>query len=380
MTKHSLYVRTNHTNPTSLYCTVQNISLPIDASDELLSHNRMLSGQEDEALLHKLLNPKGIRLTIIPTWGCNLRCKHCVVINELEKGNDSELDIPRLIEFIDLFGGYHPSKQIFFVGGEPLLRPDIVKNVIDSLPSCAFSMTTNLSMDLTELHCEVVEKCNSIIVSVDGLPKNHNSQRISLNKEPDLFGKTVENIKTFIRRGSKHIAVQAAVKQYDYEEQDIFTHFFCNIGIDPSMITYGLIHPHPRGPSSSAFEAALKRMPLTRNPCCKYQPGAQCVILPDNSIVSDFYSRIPIGTIYDDPKDVIDNHKRLVLDTMPAYNDPVCRKCDVLGYCWGHCSNGEPLTGQNPSKYCDQANLQKLVSKLALAGALAPNGLTTCLP
>lgn len=380
MLKYSRYVLINESQDPMLYCTVQGISLPIDASDAILSANFMLAGQEDDALDYKLFNPRGTKITIIPTWGCNLRCKHCVVIDKLEKGSHSDLDVEQLIDFMAEFGASNIIKNACLVGGEPLLRPDLILALMNRLPNWGFSVTSNLTVDLTEDHLSIIDRLKSMSVSVDGLPHNHNSQRISLNKEPDVFGKTVSNIKRLVKCGYKaKISIQAAVQEINADERDSYIHFFANIGISLDLISYGLIHPHPRG-AGKGFHNLLKNMPIVTNPCCKYQPGSQCTILPDNTVVSDFYTRTPLGTIYDDPKDIIEKHRQLLREYMPAYNDPVCRKCEVIGLCWGQCSNCEPLTGMNPSKYCDQEGLIAKAKKLAASGHFITHRSPQCSP
>jgi radical SAM protein with 4Fe4S-binding SPASM domain len=381
MTKYSRYVKINHGNQDTLACTVQGIHLPMDASEDTLSRNSMLAGQEATALRNKLFKSDVAKITIIPTWGCNLRCRHCVVIDKLERGSDSDLNCEQLVTFLEKFSVNAKLKRACFVGGEPLLRPDILLKLTKALTGWMFSMTTNLSIPFTETHYELFDHISSITVSVDGLPKNHNRQRIPLNKDPDIFGKTVDNIKQLVRRGLKDkLSVQGAVDQVNKDDEIAYKHFFCNLGLNPLAIFYGLIHPHPRGESPTGFIEALKQMPINYRPCCKYQPGMQCTILPDNSIVSDFYTQTPIGTIFDEPAAVIENHRRLVLNTMPVLNDPTCRECDVIGLCWGHCSNGEPVTGMLPSKYCDQAGLRTRVHNLALAGSLVVQGSPACSP
>jgi len=55
---------------------------------------------------------------------------------------------------------------------------------------------------------------------------------------------------------------------------------------------------------------------------------------------------------------------------MPALQDPACRRCPVIGYCWGGCTNSRLLTENRPSAFCDQLALVEKVKRLATEGSL----------
>jgi uncharacterized protein len=116
---------------------------------------------------------------IILTEKCNLRCKYCYekslqdFDNNLDKKfefdfsepEDFELDVGKLKKFL-----LKDSEPVLvFYGGEPLLKIDLIKKIIDSLSETRvkFRMQTN-GIFLDKLPVEYLEKIGKILVSIDG--------------------------------------------------------------------------------------------------------------------------------------------------------------------------------------------------------------------
>ncbi len=116
---------------------------------------------------------------IILTEKCNLRCKYCYeksldeFDNKLEKkfefdfSEPSELkvDLVRLKRFLRK----DPKAVLVFYGGEPLMKIDLIKRIIDSLEGTGvkFRMQTN-GMLLDKLPTKYLNKIGKILVSIDG--------------------------------------------------------------------------------------------------------------------------------------------------------------------------------------------------------------------
>ncbi len=90
----------------------------------------------------------------------------------------------------------------------------------------------------------------------------------------------------------------------------------------------------------------------------------------DDTIISDYYDWDRLGTLDDPIPELLERHHRLVERTMPALQDPACRRCPVIGYCWGGCTNSRLLTENRPSAFCDQLALVEKVKRLATEGSL----------
>ncbi len=94
---------------------------------------------------------------------CTLRCKHCFVFRD---GNPSdrmdEMDTPVMLEKLAQLQKRHGIQAMLWMGGEPLLRPDVLQEGIKIFPRN--TVTTNGTLVPIELpHC-------TYVISVDGPP------------------------------------------------------------------------------------------------------------------------------------------------------------------------------------------------------------------
>ena len=51
------------------------------------------------------------------------------------------------------------ADRIIFHGGEPLLRPDFILKIIDTFPNKEFSITSNMTLPLTDERLKVLYRC-----------------------------------------------------------------------------------------------------------------------------------------------------------------------------------------------------------------------------
>ena len=63
-----------------------------------------------------------------------------------------------------------------FYGGEPLLKIDLIREMIDTIPAKTFMLQTN-GIFLDKLGEEFTNKLNTILVSLDGTPIHTNERR-----------------------------------------------------------------------------------------------------------------------------------------------------------------------------------------------------------
>jgi MoaA/NifB/PqqE/SkfB family radical SAM enzyme len=124
---------------------------------------------------------------------CNLRCKHCFVFR---KGNPNkprkEMDSKPMLEKLEQLQKRHQIQTMVWMGGEPLLRPDVLREGLKLFPRN--HVTTNGTIDLIELpNCVYV-------VSIDGPPELSDAIRGEgvfdrvmqmLSRVPETFGPTV---------------------------------------------------------------------------------------------------------------------------------------------------------------------------------------------
>jgi len=99
---------------------------------------------------------------IILTKECNLKCNYCGGGSDTPP-KDIQYPIDDLKKFISL--DKYPILE--FYGGEPLLRIETIKNIMDSMPHAKFVIQTN-GMNLDKLESKYLEMFHSILISIDG--------------------------------------------------------------------------------------------------------------------------------------------------------------------------------------------------------------------
>jgi len=375
----SMYVvetKDNNSNPI-LFNTVTRQHLPINATNEELVKSHFTQGSEKDAIWSYLLRrEQKTGFTIITTWECNLRCTHCSVSHKLMKDDTTIIDVDAIVDFLNRFQQFYqiPRMMLTFLGGEPLLRP---QSIIDCINKTAhlnpfYGITTNLTVPIDDKILEIMHSLHSIGVSVDGTHITHNEQRKSICLISDPFLATINNLKILIKAGFKHkIIVQGAIpdKYLNIEHRKEFYRFLLKLGIPYKNITYACQHPTVKHPEpNQAFYSMLKSDDLRGQVCCKYRYH-NFILDRDGTIFTDYYTWDKTGHITDSIE-TIDQNIRATMAAMPALNDPTCRSCPAIGYCWGGCTNGQIIVGDSPSKYCDKDGLIRSIKHNAEIGSL----------
>lgn len=113
---------------------------------------------------------------LILTDDCNLCCRYCrakIFDFPEDGGKDVEIDssMPSSLKF-DLkqlysFLSKDPDAVLTFYGGEPLLRMDLIREIMDNAPVKSFMIQTN-GILLDKLGKDYLNRFNTILVSIDG--------------------------------------------------------------------------------------------------------------------------------------------------------------------------------------------------------------------
>jgi len=107
---------------------------------------------------------------------CNLKCRYCYGKACEDFGSDFhglsvDYSLPASmsydVETLSKFLKRDQKPAVVFYGGEPLLRMDKLREIIDHLTTCRFTIQTN-GLLLGKLEPEYVNKFDTILVSVDG--------------------------------------------------------------------------------------------------------------------------------------------------------------------------------------------------------------------
>lgn len=372
-----------------LFNTVTGVSLRQDSDEATLRKHFFLLGQERESLEARLLRSeiRSLAIKIIPTWECNLRCKHCFVLSKLKKHEEHKFDPKATGEFCKRVLSELPLKEfgLGFVGGEATLTPDLCSDLLDLVqpvtelyPKLKFktSITTNAASFNKEIY-RLLSKIQQITVSLDGTPETHNTQRKAITPElrsHDLFRVTLRNIKRMVLAGlGDRLSVQASLLESDYRP-DVIEGFFRAVlkcGVKPEKILVGSTAPTDHRPGITELFKNAFRHPIHFRQCCKYRLASDWTIDANGVIYCDYFQPAEesyLGTINDDISKLVDAHRRIIVETMPVLNDAKCLECPVLGACWGRCCNTEKIV--RPSEICDQEALVEKVNTLAREGKL----------
>lgn len=384
-------VKTKDQDKDVFYNTVTKHVLPEDSSPELLESELFLAGQENKSIERVLTTPPEVfHLTVIPTWECNLRCSHCSVLTLLKKKDPDKINPDDISRFADLWLERFPSsKYLIFalLGGEPLLRTqdciDLTKKITEICKerkvNCLSTLTTNLTLPITDSTLELFDYCCEIGVSLDGNKFEHNWQRKSLNGDiSDPWQLTYENIKILVEHGfADKIRIKAALRDQHINKENYknFLTSLAEIGVNLDRVTYGVVHPtehHAHLDSPNYTSYILKRIKLIPIPCCKFRMQNQFHVEPNGDLYDAYfrYARDKIGNVSESIDTILERRKEVIRKTFPVFNDPGCSDCPVVGYCWGGCINSRTLVKDRPSQFCNRAGLTEHVNKLAENGNL----------
>jgi uncharacterized protein len=141
---------------------------------------------------------------VILTDDCNLCCRYCKgkEFESLVPGDDSltidsslPADLSYDLEDLFSFLKKDPDTCVTFYGGEPLIRIDLVRAIMDNAPVNRFMLQTN-GLFLDELGSKYVNRLETILVSIDG-PEMVTDQ----NRGKGTFSRVIENILKIRREG-----------------------------------------------------------------------------------------------------------------------------------------------------------------------------------
>ncbi len=133
---------------------------------------------------------------IILTERCNLRCNYCFeksmkeFDNGLEEKFDYDMKTPTdsEVQIKDLKKFLKPEDTLIFYGGEPLVKIDKIKEIIDNI-NCRFCMQSN-GILLNELPIEYLKKIDKMLLSIDGC-----KERTNTNRGEGKYETLIKNIK-----------------------------------------------------------------------------------------------------------------------------------------------------------------------------------------
>lgn len=157
-----------------------------------------------------IYNANSSQLILVLTGKCNMRCEYCVYCEKYPQEigySEEEMTFETARKGIDLFfelhkekvaHGYKKQPMINFYGGEPLLRFDLIKEVVEYVEqkdlNSRFYITTN-GLLLNEEVADFISRHKfTVTFSLDGFKENHDRNRVTTGGKP-TFDIVVSKIK-----------------------------------------------------------------------------------------------------------------------------------------------------------------------------------------
>lgn len=156
-----------------------------------------------------IYNANSSQLILVLTGKCNMRCEYCVYCEKYPKEigyTDEDMNIDIALKAVDMYfslhnekkqHGYRKQPMINFYGGEPLIKFDLIKKIVEYAekkdPSTRFYITTNgLLLDVSV--AEFISRHRfAVTFSLDGFKENHDRNRVTAGGKP-TFEVVLRNI------------------------------------------------------------------------------------------------------------------------------------------------------------------------------------------
>ena len=231
------------------------------ALDARADYRRLLAGapaETNDALglrwdLTHAPAPGTSRLTLIATRNCQLRCTYCMV--KLWDEDSTEHHLDRAVDL--LFSAAGDSVRMQFYGGEPLLRPDLVRRGIARARACegrtgkrlAIILITNgIAVDTdiaTFLRAHDVE----VLLSLDGPPSETNTRRLAWRGKAayvaahhDTHATALRALSCLQAAGTRHHVILVVDPRNAESARASFAHVV-SLGVRTAQICYAMGQP-----------------------------------------------------------------------------------------------------------------------------------------
>ena len=173
-------------------------------------YKRTENSLQKNSIKEKIYYGNGSQLIFVLTEQCNMRCEYCVYSDKYPKEisySNAEMDFNTAKKAADEYikihqmkveRGYRKPLFVCFYGGEPLLKYELIKKIVDYLNSrvndVKYYMTTN-GLLLTEDRIDFLIKNHfNLTFSLDGFQENHDRNRV-LNGGIPTFSRIIDNVR-----------------------------------------------------------------------------------------------------------------------------------------------------------------------------------------
>ncbi|KUR71002.1 His-Xaa-Ser system radical SAM maturase HxsB [Novosphingobium fuchskuhlense] len=173
-------------------------------------------------------------LILVPTLRCNLSCSYCQVsrVNENQGGHDwSDDTLHAVLALLDRLDAAHV--KIEFQGGEPTLRPDLIRAVIDRcgrFERAEFVICTNLQRVDDEILALFDRPDVFVSTSLDGDLSTHTRNRTGTAEATSAF---LGNLRMLAERhGPTKVSALPTIDPNNPPDIDALLDAYVDLGID----------------------------------------------------------------------------------------------------------------------------------------------------
>ena len=176
---------------------------------------------------------------------CNLRCKHCFVFRE---GNPNrpktEMDDDTMLQQLKSLQKEHQIQNMLWMGGEPLLRPDVLRKGIDFFKEN--TITTNGTIDLIDFPDCIY------VVSLDGPPAINDPVR-----GEGAFDKVMKTLDRIPENFSSTVMVQCVVTKKNEDHLEELTNLL--LPTRTEGLTFSFYVPHKNDTTELSWDSLERR-------------------------------------------------------------------------------------------------------------------------
>ena len=195
---------------------------------------------------HKRLPKVGFNsMYMVITQGCNLGCKYCAVIENIDERQrlKEKMDLATGIKAVEFFAreltlSCPPDARVTFYGGEPMLNKELIFELVPRIASISYPgqtkpvemvMITNgylYDAKLTELFKEYGV---GVCVSMDGRRRHQDVTRLTREDNRSTFEQVVENFKRY-RDAGLSMGISTAIGSHNVDDLEDIARFYAQLG------------------------------------------------------------------------------------------------------------------------------------------------------
>lgn len=229
--------------------------------------------------LEKILNNEMEQLILKVTGRCNFRCKYCIYNEEFQHNcnfENEDMSSEMAKKAVDFYYDHSSNSKytaITFYGGEPLIKFDLIKEVIDysiykfrdRSNMLSFSLTSNLSLITEEMIDYFISVPNfNLVCSLDGDRESQNSYR-QFADGTNTFEVVFEKFKLICDKANKEpdssfslSANMVFTPPYTFEKLDRVNNFYSSLNFLPKDFSIMITYPDEGSLDDGCFLQTLK--------------------------------------------------------------------------------------------------------------------------